>query len=299
MPEVRGQDRLQHGETASLGAVIATYNAPADRLGRAVTSAVRSGAGSVVVVDDGSTPAVDAAVLQDLGGGVGVIRQSNAGPAAARNAGLGAVAGEWVVFVDDDDELIPAGVEHMVRTAARLGVAGAVASRVHVRADGREEDRPVPSEWADVALPHPSHVLRPIGLFGASGCLVSRRAIDAGVRFDTGLRLGEDRDFLHKVATFGGLAVCSAAAVRVAIHQGASNLSSPAHYARRIRDHLVVLDRYQDEVARVHLREATRWLVNASAKAGVDAESWSLLVQAARARGWSVPVKARLRRLIK
>jgi GT2 family glycosyltransferase len=311
---------------ADFDVVIATFNAPLARLARSVRSAIAcDGAGRVVVVDDGSTPPVDesalhAAILSraaDAEQATSVaptrthpserpwmlVRQENAGPSAARNAGIEASlsAGEAdaIVFLDDDDELIPAGVAIARELAKRLSAAGVVSARVHVTPDGRETLKRVPPEWAGGLLPHASDVLRPIGLFGASGCMARRAALAAGVRFDPGLRLGEDRDFLHRVSSFsGGLAVCDEPVVRVAIHESGGNLTSPAHFSRRIRDHLTLLDRYDDPIAREHLRVATRWLVNNAAKSGVDAASWRALTAAASARGWTVPIKALLRRMI-
>src|SRR2546423_5505978 len=58
-----------------------------------------------VVVDDGS-PDDASAVARACGASV-VIRQCNQGLSAARNAGLRAARGEFVVFLDGDDELIP------------------------------------------------------------------------------------------------------------------------------------------------------------------------------------------------
>lgn len=56
----------------------------------------------VVVVDDGSTDAT-AALAESFGPPVRVIRQANAGPAAARNEGIRASRGAVVAFVDADD----------------------------------------------------------------------------------------------------------------------------------------------------------------------------------------------------
>ena len=60
-----------------------------------------------IVVDDGSTDR-SAEVAQNAASSV--IHQSNAGIGAARNAGLAAARGEFLVFLDADDELLPDAV---------------------------------------------------------------------------------------------------------------------------------------------------------------------------------------------
>jgi hypothetical protein len=56
----------------------------------------------IIIVDDGSTDDLDAA-LRDVDVPHRLLRQSNRGPAAARNAGIGAATGEWIAFQDVDD----------------------------------------------------------------------------------------------------------------------------------------------------------------------------------------------------
>jgi glycosyltransferase involved in cell wall biosynthesis len=57
----------------------------------------------VVVVDDGSAASLEPVVLPLLGRlNITLLRQSNAGPAGARNAGAAAARGRYVVFTDDD-----------------------------------------------------------------------------------------------------------------------------------------------------------------------------------------------------
>ena len=60
----------------------------------------------VIVVNDGSTDDT-AAVLARFGNRIRVLTQANRGLSAARNAGVRASTGEYVAFLDDDDEWMP------------------------------------------------------------------------------------------------------------------------------------------------------------------------------------------------
>jgi len=57
----------------------------------------------VIVVDDGGETSLEALVARFRDQlGVTLLRQSHAGPAAARNTGAARAAGEFLAFTDDD-----------------------------------------------------------------------------------------------------------------------------------------------------------------------------------------------------
>ena len=90
----------------------------------------------VIVVDDGSTDG-SAAICDEFAAGRDgwrVLHQANAGLGAARNAGLDAATGEFVGFVDGDDELLPAYAALPARAQA---AGGDVATGAVQRLEGR------------------------------------------------------------------------------------------------------------------------------------------------------------------
>jgi glycosyltransferase involved in cell wall biosynthesis len=90
--------------------IIPCYN-QAEFLGEALDSVFRQTHPRVeiIVVDDGSkdTPSRVTEGYE----GVHIIRQANKGPAAARNSGLRASTGQYLVFLDADDRLLPDAIE--------------------------------------------------------------------------------------------------------------------------------------------------------------------------------------------
>ena len=61
----------------------------------------------VIVVDDGSKDSSVTVVESIHDERIHLIRQENGGPSKARNTGTRAARGEWVVYLDADDEFLP------------------------------------------------------------------------------------------------------------------------------------------------------------------------------------------------
>ena len=99
----------------------------------------------IVVVDDGSTDPTTKATLRGLSyPRTRIVRQRNQGLSAARNAGIGAARGRFVVPLDADDELAPAFLAETV--AALEGAPEAAFAHTWTRLFGNQDliwvDRP-------------------------------------------------------------------------------------------------------------------------------------------------------------
>src|SRR5581483_6423825 len=115
---------------------------PCRNQGEYLRSALRSIAAQsytrieTIVVDDGSTDDTPRVALEH---GARLLQQAHRGLGAARNAGLGAAAGEYVVFLDADDELFPDAIELGVETLECDPNACMVAGRsVLIDREGRQ-----------------------------------------------------------------------------------------------------------------------------------------------------------------
>jgi len=97
---------------------------PAFNAGRFIARTINSvlaqtlPASEIIVVDDGSTDNT-ADVLRSYGDKVRYIYQENAGDGPARNTGIRAAKGEWIAFLDHDDEWLPCKLELQMQLLAR------------------------------------------------------------------------------------------------------------------------------------------------------------------------------------
>lgn len=130
-------------------AVIPTRGRP--EVARAIKSVLRQtiiDQVEIVVVCDASTMSQKARPALLRPNDQFVWSGGNRGGGAARNAGINRASGQWIAFLDDDDEWLPTKLEVQVAEAARMRAAGltpVIASRhVHVAGQGDSVSRAVP-----------------------------------------------------------------------------------------------------------------------------------------------------------
>lgn len=103
--------------------VIPAYNR-AKLVGRAIDSCLGQDLRDfeVVVVDDGSTDGTPEAVRRYADPRVRLVTHKvNRGVCPARNTGVDASRGEWIVFLDSDDELLPGALTVIHRRTDEMG----------------------------------------------------------------------------------------------------------------------------------------------------------------------------------
>ena len=209
--------------------VVPAYN-PGGLLMRALDSIVTQSFGDweCVVVDDGSDEALAWVAYRDPR--IRLLRQSNAGVAAARNRGIEATTGQLVAFCDHDDEWLPAKLERQVAAFSRGGLCYTSFERVD------SWERRIGNGYGGAR--GYEDLLTGNGI--CTSTVMVRRDVLGGA-FDTGLVAGEDWDLWLRIAREHAIIGIDEVLVRYRQH---------AHQASRDyralwRDARTILDRHQ------------------------------------------------------
>lgn len=130
-----------YGCMMNISVVIPAYNV-AEWITRTLVSVLEQDLAEIIVVDDGSTDET-AEVAQAVSPEIRVITQANRGQGAARNRGAQEASGDWLLFLDADDLLLPNAIEVLNRSLATWSSAAVVNPRYQVvRPDGSVVEGP-------------------------------------------------------------------------------------------------------------------------------------------------------------
>lgn len=183
---------------ATISAIIPTYNR-ADLILRSLKSVLAQTrpVTEVVVVDDGSTDNTRETLAPYLDR-ITYIHQGNAGVSAARNRGAREARGEWLAFLDSDDEWLPGKIERQFQAIEANPQAILVYGGARVREpDGSEsEGRAIPDSELRTALRNGTAI-------ATSAAIVRRDVFLEAGGFDESLSFGEDWDLWLRLKEHG------------------------------------------------------------------------------------------------
>jgi GT2 family glycosyltransferase len=185
-----------HGEPRStpptFSVLIAAYQA-ADTIGDAVMSALEQTTPplEIIVCDDGSTDDLEDALSPYLPH-IQLIRQSNRGEAAAKNAAARRARGEFVVILDADDVFLPRRLEALGELATNRPDLDLLTTDAILEVDGVPVRRCYDSTFTFDVADQRRAILERNFIFGLAA--VRREALFAVDGFDEALRYAMDWD---------------------------------------------------------------------------------------------------------
>lgn len=178
-----------------------------------------------IVVDDGSTDAtasVAEAWRSAYPGNIRGLAQPNAGPGAARNRGARAATGDWLLFLDADDRLLPGALARYREAASRHPEASLIVAGAQTIRDGAVTDnRCAGAAGGDRIRNFTAFVRGDLCPFNG-GCVLVHRRVTERLSYPEGIRTSED--FVFFAQAFSLFDCASAREPAVAMHRHAGSL---------------------------------------------------------------------------
>lgn len=182
-----------------IGSIITGYN-----YSRFLPAAIESvlaqtrRADEIVVVDDGSTDDTREVVGRYAEQGVRYVYKENGGAGSARNCGIRNTTGDWIAFLDGDDQWLPNKLElQCAHIAANPSIGLVTGSEWQVYASGQEPSLLRRPAMAAVSL-YPRILVENI-IGNPSLTLVRRACFESVGLFDETMPLGQDWDMWIRI----------------------------------------------------------------------------------------------------
>ena len=147
----------------------------------------------IILVDDGSSDGTVDTVnqLADRYDNIVILRQNHKGVSAARNYGIEQAKGEWISFLDADDELLPKALERLFNENVDASLGGILRGTQREGKNAAGQILSDPTEIINRALTDPTNMLTCHGwIFRREIC------IEKDIQFSEELKRGEDSDWV-------------------------------------------------------------------------------------------------------
>lgn len=199
-----------------ISTVIPAYNS-ADFLLQAINSILNQtqSVDEIIIVDDGSTDETKK-ILGHLDHQIVYIYQDNAGPSVARNKGIECAKGDWIAFLDADDQWVPTKIEKQLQLIKKNPglalVAGDMAeinTRMKITVPSVLDKHGLKfffEKNQDCSVPDAMNLLLKKNFIPTGTVLVKKEALISVGPFNPRIRYGEDLELWAKLAAFHPIA---------------------------------------------------------------------------------------------
>ena len=150
----------------------------------------------VVIVDDGSTDGSVGVVGAINDSRIRLIKQKNGGPSKARNTGVKNAKGEWILFLDADDELEPGALEYFAKNINNHNDTSFIFAPFYTLRCG---NKTLACKYQEglVENPYKEHFFGRI--LPRTGAFVCIRELCLKEPFDENIRRFEDLEWLYRI----------------------------------------------------------------------------------------------------
>ena len=150
----------------------------------------------VVIVDDGSTDGSVGVVEAINDSRIRLIKQENGGPSKARNTGVKNAKGEWVLFLDADDELLTGALTYFAKHISRHDDTSFIFAPFY---SSRCGSKTLAFKYQEgmVENSYKEHFFGRI--LPRTGAFVCKRTLCIAEPFDENIRRFEDLEWLYRI----------------------------------------------------------------------------------------------------
>ncbi|UFS68925.1 glycosyltransferase family 2 protein [Geomonas sp. RF6] len=197
----------------------------------------------IIVVDDGSIDGTRAA-LSRYGDRIRYIYQENAGVSAARNTGIAAAQGDWIAYLDSDDEWMSNYLAAQMESVGRYPEAvGHITNSLYIFLDQPRSIvhfdeigmlRKFPHGTDHLLVEKPFKTIIDCSHWFLQPIIMRREALLQAGLFNTGLSIAEDIDVVSRLALKGPFAFNRSVLVNVYRRQEKIGHLSAQYYRNAI-----------------------------------------------------------------
>ena len=231
--------------------IISYYNLPVEMLCSCIDSILalelKPDEREIIIVDDGS-PESPVNQLMKYGNEITYIRQRNQGLSEARNTGAQMATGEYLQFIDADDQLIKEAYEHCLQIAKKQKPEMVIFDFTNSASKSAKfEDQPSQSG---------SHYMRHNNIHGTACGYLFKRSILGDLRFTSGI-FHEDEEFTPMLMLRAENVIVTSAKAYFYQQRADSITANPDNQQKRLDDLKAILHRLHIAADRMPIDDKT------------------------------------------